>query len=59
MVGMETEEGYDNIVEEVLRKIAENNLFVELEKYVWKNREAGILGVVIGLDGVKIEKEKV
>ena len=59
MVGMETEEGYDNIVEEVLRKIAKNNLFVELEKYVWKNREAGILGVVIGLDGVKIEKEKV
>ena len=34
MVGMETEEGYDNIVEEVLRKIAKNNLFVELEKYV-------------------------
>ena len=59
MVGMETEEGYDNIMEEVLRKIAKNNLFVELEKYVWKNREAGILGVVIGLDGVKIEKEKV
>ena len=34
MVGMETEEGYDNIMEEVLRKIAKNNLFVELEKYV-------------------------
>jgi len=32
MVGTETEEGYDNIVEEVLRRIVENDLFVKLEK---------------------------
>ena len=53
MVGTETEEGYNNIVEEVLRRIVENNLFVELEKYVWKVREIGFLKVVIGLDGKK------
>ena len=31
IVGTETEEGYDDIVEEVLRRMAENNLFVKLE----------------------------
>ena len=34
MVGTETEKGRDNIVEEVLRRMTENNLFVKLEKYV-------------------------
>ena len=53
------EEGHDNIVEEVLRKIVENNLFVKLEKCVSKVRKIGFLGVVIGLDGVKTGKEKV
>jgi len=33
IVGMEIEEKYDNIVKEVLRRIAKNNLFVKLEKY--------------------------
>ena len=32
MVRTETEEGYDTIVEEIFRRIAENNLFVKLEK---------------------------
>ena len=30
----ETEEGHDEIVEEVLRRLEENNLFVKLEKCV-------------------------
>jgi len=34
MVRIETEEGHDDIVEKVLRKIAENDLFVKPEKYV-------------------------
>ena len=34
MVETETEEGHNNIVKEVLRRMAENNLFVKLEKYV-------------------------
>jgi len=59
IVETKTEERHDNIVEEVLRRMAENNLFVKLEKYVWKVREVGFLGVVIGPDGVKIKKEKV
>jgi len=34
MIGTEIEEGHDDIVEEVLRRIAENNLFVKPEKCV-------------------------
>jgi len=32
---------------------------VKLEKCKWKVREVGFLGVVIGLDGIKMEEEKV
>ena len=59
MVRIETEKGNDDIVEEVLRRTAENDLFVKLEKYMWKIIEVVFLRVIIGLDRVKIEKEKV
>ena len=59
MVVIETEEEYDEIVEEVLRRIKKNDLFMKPEKCVWKVREVGFLGVIIGPDSVKIEKEKV
>jgi len=59
MVETETEEGHDNIVEELLRRIAENDLFVKPEKCIWKAREVRFLEVVIGPDEVKMEKEKV
>ena len=59
MVITETEEGYDKIVEEVLRRLEENNLFVKPEKYIWKVREVGFLEVIIKENGVRMEKEKV
>jgi len=59
MVATETEEEHDEIVEEVLRRLEENDLFVKLEKYVWKVREVEFLGVIIREDGVKMEKKKV
>ena len=59
IVAMETEEGHNEIVEEVLRRLEENDLFVKLEKYVWKVRDVGFLGVIIGEDGVRMEKKKV
>jgi len=34
MVEMEIEKRHDDIIEEVLRKMAENDLFVKLEKYM-------------------------
>jgi len=59
LVVTETEEGHDKIVEEVLRRLEENDLYVKLEKCVWKVREIGFLRVIMGPEGFKIEKEKV
>ena len=59
MIATEIEEGYDEIVEKVLKRLEENDLFVKPEKYVWKVREVGFLGVIIGEDRVRMEKEKV
>ena len=46
IVGIEKEEGYIKVVEEVVKRIAENDLYVKLEKYKWKVKEVGFLGVV-------------
>ena len=59
IVATEMEEGHDEIVEEVLKRLEENDLFVKLEKCVWKVREVGFLGVIIEKDRVGMEKEKV
>jgi len=59
LVATDTEEGHDELVEEVLRRLEENDLFVKPEKYRWKVREVEFLGVIIGLKGVKMQKEKV
>jgi len=59
IVGTETEEGYDELVTEVIRRLEENNLYVKPEKCRWKVREVEFLGVVIGLEGIKMKKGKV
>jgi len=59
MIATEIEEGHDEIVEKVLKRLEENNLFMKPEKCVWKVREVGFLGVIIGEDRVRMEKEKV
>jgi len=56
---MDTEEGYDKLVEEVLKRLEENDLFVKPEKCKWKVREVEFLGVVIGPKGVEMQREKV
>jgi len=43
----------------VIKRLEENDLYVKPEKYKWKVREVEFLGVVIGLEGIKMEKEKV
>ena len=47
------------MVEEVLKRLEENDLFVKLEKCKWKVREVEFLEVVIGPKGIEIQKEKV
>ena len=59
IIEMETEEGYDEIVVEVIRRLEENDLYVKPEKCKWKVRKVGFLGVVIGPEGIKMEKDKV
>ena len=36
LIGTETEEGHDNIMEEVLRRLEENDLYMKPKKCVWK-----------------------
>ena len=48
LVGTDIEEGHNEIVEEILRRLKENDLYIKLEKCVWKARKIGFLGVVIG-----------
>ena len=59
LVGTETEEGHDELVKEILRRLEEHDLYIKPEKCEWKVREVRFLRVVIGPDGIKIEKEKV
>jgi len=59
IVRIETEEGHNELVEKVIRRLEENNLYVKPEKCKWKVREVEFLGVVIEPEGIKIEKEKV
>ena len=59
IVGTEEEEGHDELVAEIVKRLEENNLYIKLEKCKWKMREVGFLGVVIGPEGIKMEEEKV
>jgi len=59
LVAINTEEGHNELVEEVLRRLEENDLFVKPEKCKWKVREVEFLGVVIGPKKVEMQKEKV
>jgi len=59
LVETETEEGHDEIIEEILRRLEENDLYVKPEKYMWKARKIGFLGVVIGPNGIEMEEKKI
>ena len=51
-------EGHNKVVE-IVKKLAENNLYVKLEKCKWKIRKVGFLGVIIELEEIKIKEEKI
>ena len=59
LVGTEIEDSHDEIMKEILKKLEENNLYVKLEKCVWKTRKIGFLEVVIGPNGIEMKVEKV
>ena len=58
IVGIKMDEGHDKIVEEVVKRLAENNLYVKLEKCKWKIRKVDFLGVVIEWERIRMEEEK-
>jgi len=59
LVGTETKKGHNEIVEEILRRLEENDLYIKPKKCMWKARKIGFLGVVIGPNGIEMEAEKV
>ena len=61
IVGMKKKEEHDKAVEEVVKNLVENNLYVYIkpEKYKWKVRKVGFLEIVIVLERIKMEKVKV
>ena len=59
LVEIETEEGHNEVVDEVLRRLEENDLYIKPEKCMWKVRKVPFLGVVIEEGKVEMEEDKV
>ena len=59
IVETEDKEGHDELVVVIMTRLEENDLHVKPEKCKWKVREIEFLEVVIGPEGIKIEKVKV
>ena len=59
LVGTEDKRKHNEIVEEVLKRMEESNLYIKPEKCVWKVKEINFLGLVMGVEGIKMQEEKV
>ena len=59
LVGTDGEEGHDEIVAEVLKRLEENDLYVKPEKCSWKTNKVNFLGVVIDQGKIEMEEDKV
>ena len=59
LIGIETEEGHDELMEEVLKRLEENDLYVKPEKCTWKVQKVNFLGVVMGEGKIEMEEDKV
>ena len=59
LVETETKKGYDEIVDEILKRLKENDLYIKLEKCMWKVKKIGFLEIVIESNRIEMEKEKV
>ena len=53
-MGIEDKKKHDKIVEEVLRRVEENDLYIKPEKCVWRVKEIDFLGLVMGAEGIKM-----
>ena len=55
IIETEEKEGHDKVVKKVVKKLVENDLYIKPEKYKWKVRKIGFLGVIIRPEGIKID----
>ena len=58
IIGTE-KEGHNELVEEVVKRLAENYLYVKPKKCKQKVRKVGFLEVVIGPEGIKMKEKKI
>ena len=59
IIETDTEEEHDELVAEVIKRLEKKDLYVKPEKCKWKVQKVGFLGVVIRLEGIKMEEDKV
>ena len=59
IVEIKKEKEHNKVVKGVVKRLMENDLYIKLEKYKWKIRKAEFLRVVIELERIKIEEEKI
>ena len=59
LIFTKTVEEHNKIVEEVLKQLEENDLFLKPEKYVFKEKEIEFLGPYIMKEGAKMDEAKV
>jgi len=59
LIGTEMEEGHNELVEEVLKRLEENDLYVKPEKCAWKIQKVNFLGIVMGQGKIEMEEDKV
>ena len=59
IVGIKEVEGHKEVVEEVVKRLAGNNLYIKLKKCKWKVRKVVFLEVVIRSERIKMEEIKV
>ena len=54
LVGTEDKRRHNEIVEDILKKIKANDLYMKSKKCVWKVKEIDFLGLVMGAEGIKM-----
>ena len=59
LVGAKIEKRHNKIVKKILKRLEENDLYIKLEKCVWKIQKIRFLKVIIRSNGIEIKKEKV
>ena len=59
IIRTEREEGHEELVEKVVKRLVENVLYVKPKKCKWKVKEVEFLKVIIGPERIKMEEKKV